>query len=226
LSSFDAEIAQVVERRTENPGVPSASLGLGTMFCFASKRKFGSEAKHSRHIFKRIPMIKIYTGTKGFLITLFFIGGVVVFLSVVCWGVAKAAELMLPVLIFFSYVLILAFIFGVLPATLVKHARPALAFYSNLISHALGVFAWMVSFFFVLKTFGFAAVFLVFLFQFLTLIALMAAVLKGSWSIAGHLAAWLCFMIRFYRQWLSSLDSRPKHKGKIIDVDAVEIKGQ
>ena len=27
-----AEIAQVVERRPEKPGVPSASLGLGTIF--------------------------------------------------------------------------------------------------------------------------------------------------------------------------------------------------
>ena len=28
---IDAEIAQVVERRPEKPGVPSASLGLGTL---------------------------------------------------------------------------------------------------------------------------------------------------------------------------------------------------
>jgi hypothetical protein len=31
IRSIHAEIAQVVERRTENPGVPSASLGLGTI---------------------------------------------------------------------------------------------------------------------------------------------------------------------------------------------------
>ena len=28
----DAEIAQLVEQRTENPRVPSSSLGLGTIF--------------------------------------------------------------------------------------------------------------------------------------------------------------------------------------------------
>ena len=34
LDYFYAEIAQRVERRTENPGVPSANLGLGTIFLF------------------------------------------------------------------------------------------------------------------------------------------------------------------------------------------------
>ena len=38
---FVAEVAQVVERRPEKPGVPSASLGLGT--CFPYKRFCGSK---------------------------------------------------------------------------------------------------------------------------------------------------------------------------------------
>ncbi len=32
--TFIAEIAQLVERRTENPGVPSSILGLGTILLF------------------------------------------------------------------------------------------------------------------------------------------------------------------------------------------------
>ena len=32
ITSLPAEIAQVVERRPEKPGVPSANLGLGTFF--------------------------------------------------------------------------------------------------------------------------------------------------------------------------------------------------
>ena len=170
-------------------------------------------------------MIKVYSGLKGFTVFFFFIAGVVLFLSVFIWGIAKAAQLLLPLLIVLSYLLIAVFIFGILPATFFKNLRPTLCVYSLLMSYALGVSTWMMSFFFVVKTFGGVGVFFALLFQFLAPIALGSAILKGSWDIAGHLAIWISFTygMRFYSQWLLKLNSRKHEKGDIIDVDAIEV---
>ena len=83
---------------------------------------------------------------------LFFIAGAVLLISIFFWGIAKAAELLLPLLIVVSYLLIIVFLLGILPATFFKHLRPSLSVYSVLMSHALGVATWMLSFFFILKT--------------------------------------------------------------------------
>ncbi len=170
-------------------------------------------------------MIKVYTGLKGFAGPLFFIAGVVLFLSIFFFGVAKAIELLLPFLIVVSYLLIIVFLLGILLATFLKDLRPTLCVTSMVMSHALGVATWMMSFFFVIKAFGFWGVFFAFLFQFLAPIALIGAMLKGSWHIAGHLSLWISFtyVMRFYSQWLLNLNSRDREKGDIIDVDAIEV---
>lgn len=170
-------------------------------------------------------MIKVYTGLKGFAVPLFFIAGVVLFLSIFFWGITKAIELLLPLLIVVSYLLIIVFLLGILPATFFKNLRPSLCVTSMAMSHALGAATWMMSFFFVIKAFGFLGILLAFLFQFLAPIALIGAVLKGSWTIAGHLSLWISFIygMRFYSQWLSNSNSRNQKKGDIIDVDAIEV---
>jgi len=171
-------------------------------------------------------MIKIYTGLKGNLIFLFFIGGLLLFLSIFFLGIAKAIQLLLPLLIVVSYALIIVFLLIILPATFFKNLRPNLCVYSMLTSQLLGVATWMMSFFFVIKAFGFLGIFLALLFQFLAPIALIGAILKGSWHIAGHLTIWISFTnaMRFYSLWLLNLSSRDQNKGDIIDVDAIEVK--
>jgi len=170
-------------------------------------------------------MIKVYTGIKGFAVSLFFIAGSILLFSVFFWGITKATELLLPLLIVLSYLLIIVFVLGVLPATYLKQLRPRLAIYTVMMSHALGVATWMVSFFYVIKTFGFIGIFFAFLFQFLAPLAIAGAIIKGSWHIAEHLTIWICFTygMRYYSQWLLSLNSRPQQKSQIIDVDAVEV---
>ncbi len=171
-------------------------------------------------------MIKVYTGLKGFAVSLFFIAGVVLFLSIFFWGITKAVELLLPLLLVLSYALIILFVLGILPASFLKNLRPSLAMYADLMSHALGVATWMMSFFFVIKTFGLVGIFLAFLFQFLAPIAIAGALLKGSWAFAGHLSLFICFTygMRFYSQWLLSLNSRNQGKRDIIDVDVIEVR--
>ena len=171
-------------------------------------------------------MIKVHTELKGFANPLFFMVGVILFLSIFFWGITEVIELCLPLLIVVSYLLIIVFLFGLLPATYFKDLRPSLCFYSVLMSHALGVATWMMSFFFVIKAFGFLGIFLALLFQFLAPIALIGAILKGSWHIAGHLTIWISFTnaMRFYSLWLLNLSSRDQNKGDIIDVDAIEVK--
>lgn len=171
-------------------------------------------------------MIKVYTGLKGFAVSLFFIAGVVLFFSILLWGFSKAIELILPILIVLSYLLIIVFLFGILPATFSsKDLRPSLCVYSVWMSHALGALTWMMSFFFIIHSFGWGGTFLVFLFQFLAPIALVAAILRGSWHIVGHLALWISFIygMRFYSQWLLNFAPRNRKKGDIIDVDVVEV---
>ena len=132
------------------------------------------------------------------------------------------------ILIVFSYLLIIVFLLGILPATFFKNLRPSLGVTSMLMSHALGVAAWVMSFFYVIKAFGFWGIFFAFLFQFLAPLAIVGAMIKGSWHIAGHLLLWICFTyaMRFYSQWLLSLNSPHQEKGNIIDIDAAEVGGR
>src|SRR5258708_39613781 len=99
-------------------------------------------------------MIKAYTGIKASMITLFVIGGLILFVSILFWGMARAIQLLLPLLIVFSYFLIIVFLAGILPATFLKHLRPKLYVYSILMSYMLGAATWMVSFFVVIKFLG------------------------------------------------------------------------
>jgi hypothetical protein len=172
-------------------------------------------------------MIKVYSGLKGFTGLFFFIAVVVLFLSIFCWGITEVVGFFLPVLIVVSYLLIIVFVLGFLPATFFKDLRPSLAMYSVLMSHALGVAAWMMSFIFVAKTFGFLGIFLAFLFQFLAPIAIVTAVLKSFWHVADHLLIWISFAygMKFYSKWLLNLNPRKQQKaGNIIDVDAIEVR--
>jgi hypothetical protein len=170
-------------------------------------------------------MIKVYTGLKGFAVSLFILAGIILLFSILFWGLTKAIELLLPLLIVLSYLLIFVFVFGILPATFLKNLRPSLSVYSVLMSHALGVMTWMLSFFYVFNAFGFWGIFLTFLFQYLAPIALIAAIIRSSWQIVAHLALWISFTygMRFYSQWLLSFNSPDWGKGDIIDVDATEV---
>jgi hypothetical protein len=170
-------------------------------------------------------MIRVYNGPGAGMVFFFFLAGLILFVSIFTWGMATAIQLLLPLLIVLSYALIVVFVLGILPASLFKDLRPSLISTSMLISYALGATTWMVSFFLVIKAFGFLGMFLAFLFQFLAPIALAGALLNGSWSIAAHLSLWILFTfaMRFYSQWLSGLNARPQKKGDVIDVEATEV---
>jgi len=121
--------------------------------------------------------------------------------------------------------MILIFILGVLPSTLFTDLRPSLSAYSVLMSQALGVATWMMSFLYIVKVFGFFGIFFAFLFQFLSPLAIVTALFKGTWHMAGHLLLWIGFTywMREYSQWVLNLSPRGQKKGDIIDVDALEV---
>jgi hypothetical protein len=171
-------------------------------------------------------MIKIYTGYKGFVVFFLFAAGAFLFLSLFFWGISKVIQLFLPLLIVTSYLLIIVFSLGFLPATIVKDLRPLLAKYSLWMSYALGISTWIMSFFFVINVFGLLGIFCALLFKFLAPIALAGAMLKGSWHAAGHLAVWIGFTygMRYYSQWVLSLNIRNQGQGRIIDVNVIEVK--
>jgi hypothetical protein len=166
-------------------------------------------------------MFKVYSGLKGFTVFLIFMAGMVMIGSVFFWGFTKAVELILPLLVVVAYFFIIVFVLGFLPAALIKHLRPALALYSVLMSHVLGVAAWTMSFLFVVKAFGYWAIFFALLFQFLAPVAIIGALYKGAWYIAVHLVIWtgFSFGMKSYSQWLMNLAPRRQTKGDIIDVD-------
>ena len=170
-------------------------------------------------------MIKVYTGKKSVSVLFLFLAGAVLFLSVFFWGITKVIGLFLPYLIVLSYLMIIVFSFGFLPASIFKDLRPSICMYSVMMSHALGFSTWMLSFFFIIKALGFWWIIFALLFQFLPPIALVVAMLKGSWHIAGHLSLWISFIygMRIYSQWLLSLNSPDHHQGNVIDVDAIEV---
>lgn len=170
-------------------------------------------------------MIKVYTGKQGFTILLFFIAGMVLFLSFFFWGVTSMIQLFLPLLIILSYLLIIVFVVGFLPATYFKYLRPSLCLYSDKMSRALGIATGLMSFFIIVKAFGILGILFVFVFKFLAPIALIGAMIKGSWHIAGHLAVWISFTygMKVYSQWLLNLNPQGQSKGQVIDVDVIEV---
>jgi len=131
------------------------------------------------------------------------------------FGDRQGHRMLLPLLIVVSYLLIIVFLVGFLPATFIKYLRPSLGVYCGLMSHALGLSTWLMSFFYVMKVFGFLGIFFAFLFQFLAPIAVLGAILKGSWHMAGHLLLWISFtyVMRFYSHWLLDLNSQDRQKG-------------
>ena len=173
-------------------------------------------------------MIKVYSGIKGFAVILFFIAGIVLFLSIFSWGVANAAKVLLPLLIVLAYLLIIVFVLGILPSTFFIDLRPSLGVYALVMAQALGVATWMVSFLFVIKVFGLWGIFLSALFQFLAPVAIVGAIFNGSWHMAEHLILWMgcAYGMKYYSQWLSDLTSRKKPKGEVIDVDVIEVKAK
>ena len=167
-------------------------------------------------------MIKVYTGRQGLLISLLFLAGVVFFISIFFWGITKTIEFFLPFLVVASYLMIMAFLLGFLPATYIKELRPSLCVYSLWMSRALGVTAWLMSFLFIIKGFGALGILVALFLKYLSPIALVVAVFKGSWPIAGHLTVWMgCgYGMKFYSMWLLNLENRYPKRGEVIDVDA------
>ena len=162
-------------------------------------------------------------------LVLLFTAGVIFLLSLFFWGISSVIQLFLPLLIILSYLLIIVFLLGVLPSTYFKYMRPSLCVYSAMMSHALGVATWLMSFFIVIKAFGLLGIFFILAFKLLVPIAVVGAMIKGSWHIVGHLLLWISFTygMRYYSKRL--LNSIPRAsqqgRGRVIDIDAVEVKG-
>jgi len=173
-------------------------------------------------------MIKVYTGAKSLAVLFLFIIGMLLFLSVFFWGIAKVIQLFLPLLIVVSYLLIIVFLLGVLPATFLKKVRPSLCAYSAAMSHVLGISTWVMSLMVVINTFGLGGIFFAPFFQFLPPIAIAVSIFKKAWHIVGDLTLWIGFTygMRFYSQWLLNLNPQRQEKSRIIDVDAIEVRSQ
>ena len=170
-------------------------------------------------------MIKVYSGIKGLVIVLFLVASLVLMFSIVFWGIAKAAQLLLPLLIILAYLLIAAFLLVIVPASLFKNLRPSMSRYSIFMAQFLSVFTWMTAFFFVIQTFGFAAVFVALLFQFLAPVAILGAIFNHSWNYASHLSVWICFIyvMKWFSQKMLNYNSPKEQNSRIIDVDAIEV---
>jgi len=181
------------------------------------------QPNNANHL-SNIDMIKVYTGFKGFAVSLLFIAGLVLFFALLFWGVTKVIELMLPVLVVLAYLLIAAFVVWVLPGSFLKQMRPSLSWYAVLMSQALSVITWMVSFLFVIKACGFLGIFLGCLLQLLVPVAIAGALVKGATATAENLAVWICFtyVMKFYSRWLMNINVPIKEKSQVIDVEIVK----
>ena len=148
------------------------------------------------------------------------------FLSILFWGFTKAVELFLPLLIVVSYLLIIVFLFGFLPATFIKDLRPSLCVYSVMMSHALGFRHMDDVFFLCHQDLWILGDFLCF---FISVFGTHCPCRGNAQRVLGILPGiyilWISFTygMRFYSQWLLSLNSREQKKGDIIDVDAIEV---
>lgn len=173
-------------------------------------------------------MNKIPGVLKSFTVFLFFIAGVVLLWAIFFWGVTKASELLLPLLIKVSAVLIMVFLFCVLPLSFFNKLHTFLSTSSMLMSRVLSATTWMFSFLFIFYNLGFWGIFFFVFFQFLAPIALMGAVLKGLWLIAGNLLLWISFTygMRFYSFWLVAQHKQVTERGTIIDIEGKGFSSQ
>ena len=166
-------------------------------------------------------MNKIPSVLKSFTVFLFLIAGILLLWAIFFWGVTKSCELLLPLLIKICAVLIMVFLFCILPLSFFNKLLPYLSKSSMLMSHILSATTWMFSFLFIFYNLGFWGIFFFVFFQFLAPIALIGAMLKGLWSIAGNLLLWIGFtyVMRFYSLWLIAKYKQGNEKGTIIDVE-------
>jgi len=151
----------------------------------------------------------------------FLIAGIILLWTIFFWGVTKASELLLPLLIKASAILIIVFLLGILPLSYFNKLHSFLSSSSMLMSHILSATTWMFSFLFIFYNLGFWGIFFFVFFQFLAPIALMGAVFKGLWSIAGNLLLWIVFtyVMRFYSFRLMARHNPATKKDTIIDVE-------
>ncbi|MBF0511758.1 MAG: hypothetical protein HQL13_05440 [Candidatus Omnitrophica bacterium] len=170
-------------------------------------------------------MIAVYSENKGLMGLLLGIAGTLVLLAAFFWGLTNIIQLFLPLLILFSYLLIVIFVFGILPWTARKGMKPLLALYSLRMSYALGAATWLLSLYIVIKAFGFWGILFIFAFKFLAPIAFAGVLFKGAWYIAAHLLLWMGFThgMRVYSQWLSQWTPSSPAKDRVIDIDAIEV---
>jgi hypothetical protein len=150
-----------------------------------------------------------------FVLAAVFIGAVIFI------GVDRISEFLLPKLILSSQLLIVLFILCIYPLSRINRLRASLIIPSMLISYLIGACAWGYSLLFVMTALGLWGVFFCFLFQTLTPITIIGAILKGSWDVVGNLSLWIIvsFMIKLFSASLRVDLMNEKKKEKIIDIE-------
>lgn len=152
-----------------------------------------------------------------------FFAGASFIAAVIVFGVERISELLLPRLVTASYVIIGGFILLVYPLSRMPVFRKVLAGPVFLLGSLLASSAWAYALLFVMSALGIWGILCCFLFKVLTPIAVIGALFKGDWSMAGNLSLWIIssYLIKLFsiKLRLEAVTPAPM-RDNVIDVQA------
>ncbi len=162
-------------------------------------------------------------GILGFLLFL----GFLLMPFILIFGILKVSEFLYPVIAILAGASIVAFLFIILPLSLVERLQGRLAGLSVMLSYIVGTSVFMFSFLTIFDYWGWLAVFFIFMFHLVAPIAMIGLLLKGKIGAALllFLGAGLTYGMRFYAVRLSAKSQERVSKfryrsGDVIDIEA------
>ena len=140
----------------------------------------------------------------SYIMGLAVLAAMMVLFGTLLFGIAKVSAVLYPVFTTLASIAILVFIFAVLPLSLIKPLRHTMAITSVILSMICSATVWMYSFLMIWYFAGAWALFLLFIFQVVYPIAIIALLIKGAWAGVGSIIVGLliAFGMKLFGFWL------------------------
>lgn len=146
----------------------------------------------------------------GFLLGLAVFAGFFLLAMAMFAGFAAVSAFLYPIIAGLAGLSVILFVFGVLPMSFFKRYRTFLAAASIMLSYVCGIAVWLFSFLTIVFYLGWFALFFLFVFRAVSVIACLGLAFKGRWDVAIGILVGLAvtYGMRFYGMWLASIDAR------------------
>lgn len=155
-----------------------------------------------------------------FILGLAIMVGLFLFIGVIFWGTAKVSAFLYPVFITLSALAIAIFFLIVLPFSLVRAARGAMAVTALILSYVIGATIWMYAFLSLFYFIGFWTLLLLMWFPSVGFIAFFVLLFNKIWigALFIVLGTVLTFGMRIFAFWLAEKSSDSSYDAEYYEV--------